>query len=408
MKKWLALVVFLFGICLSFRLVNAEIEIDAEFPGGNILVDSIQEDTIRVRPDLRGDRDWFYYAFRVKNAEERTLSFLFDAPNRVGSRGPAVSADGGQTWTYLSGTPNADSRKFTYTFGADETSVLFALAPLYTQKNWDEFIAGYSKRSDVELSALCKSRKGRDVELLRVGKGNSKAKFAVILTCRHHCCEMTASFVLEGMLQEIFSESEYGSYLRENAEFFIVPFTDKDGVEDGDQGKGRKPHDHNRDYHHEIYPEIHALKAQTIQNFGTDSGKKIFFMDLHCPWIRSGMNEYFYSPMSSSQKMTEAAESFFRFFETHQKEAEIPYSVKNNLPFGQGWNTTANYVKLENGIPTAGSKMWFGTLENAIFAGTIEMPYSNSSGVEVTAENARELGRNLSKAAVDFLRQTEK
>ncbi|MDO4424829.1 MAG: hypothetical protein Q4D17_03585, partial [Planctomycetia bacterium] len=88
------------------------------------------------------------------------------------------------------------------------------------------------------------------------------------------------------------------------------------------------------------------------------------------------------------------------------KEGEIPYRESWNLPFGKDWNTVRNYVKQENGIPTAGSKMWAMELPNIIFAGTIEIPYSNSSGVEVTPRNARELGRNTARSIERFLRKT--
>ena len=383
--------------------------IDADFPGGNIHLDSLEGDLVRIRPELRGGNDWFYFAFRVKNAQGRTLRFLFNAKDRIASRGPAVSSDGGKSWRYLNTEPNADSREFTYSFGPEERSVLFALAPLYTQKNWDEFMAKYRGRDNVELSALCQSPEGRDVELLRIGKGNPNARFAVVLTCRHHCCEMTASWVLEGILEETLSEnSQYGEYLRENAEFFVVPFMDKDGVEKGDQGKGRKPHDHNRDYNHEVYPEVRALKAQVSGNFSPEDGKKIFFMDLHCPWIRSGINEKFSSPLPKEPWISEAAQNYFESFEKHQKDGEIPYSPSNNIPFGKGWNTEKNFMKLENGIPTASAKIWACGLPNILCACTIEMPYSNCSGVEILPQNARELGRNLSKALVDFLKDSEK
>ena len=207
------------------------IQIDPDLPGGNIRVDSIEGDLVRIRPDLRGGSNWFYFAFRVKNAQGRTLRFLFDAKDRIAARGPAVSLDDGKSWRYLSQEPNADSREFTYSFGPEDRSVLFALAPLYTQKNWDGFMAKYQGRSNVELSALCRSREGRNVELLRIGKEDPNARFAVVLTCRHHCCEMTASWVLEGILEEVLDESsEYGTYLRENAEFFVVPFMWKTAI----------------------------------------------------------------------------------------------------------------------------------------------------------------------------------
>jgi hypothetical protein len=54
-----------------------------------------------------------------------------------------------------------------------------------------------------------------------------------------------------------------GRWLRDRVEFLIVPFVDKDGVEEGDQGKNRHPHDHNRDYATPcLYPEVQALRER--------------------------------------------------------------------------------------------------------------------------------------------------
>ena len=120
------------------------------------------------------------------------------------------------------------------------------------------------------------------------------------------------------------------------------------------------------------------------------------------------MNEYFYSPMGPNEKMTAACDEYFKIFEKYQKSGQIPYKVENNLPFGKDWNTEQNYFKYENGILTTGSKMWAGKLPNTILAGTIELPYSNASNVEVTPDNARELGRNMLKAFVEFMQRHEK
>ncbi|MDO5113629.1 MAG: M14-type cytosolic carboxypeptidase [Planctomycetia bacterium] len=393
----------------TFSAAEEKITIDTDFPGGNIVVDSLTVEgnsgTVRVRPDLRDSADWFYYAFRVKHAEGKTLQFVFNAPNKVGSRGPAISTDEGQTWRHLSDKPGFDSQKFTYTFGETESSVLFALAPLYTQKEWEKFLEKYSNDPRLRLSTLCQSRQGRAVELLQIPNNSEDTTFGIALTVRHHCCEMTASWVLEGILAEALSDSPSGKWLQENASFFVVPFVDKDGVEKGDQGKNRRPHDHNRDYNHEIYPEIKALKAQISSTF---ADKKIFFLDLHCPWIRHGMNEYLYFPGPENPQMAAALKTYCQIFEKCQKNAKIPYLEANNLPFGESWNNVANYRKMENGILTAGSKMWAATLPGVVFAGTIEVPYSNSSGVETTPEACRELGRNMTRAMVLFLQNTEK
>ena len=44
------------------------------------------------------------------------------------------------------------------------------------------------------------------------------------------------------------ADNEDGYWFRRNVEVLAIPFMDKDGVEEGDQGKNRKPRDHNRDY----------------------------------------------------------------------------------------------------------------------------------------------------------------
>ena len=52
-----------------------------------------------------------------------------------------------------------------------------------------------------------------------------------------------ATRALEGIIEIILSDTEDGRWFRSHGDFFIVPFVDKDGVEDGDQGKNRRPHD---------------------------------------------------------------------------------------------------------------------------------------------------------------------
>ena len=70
----------------------------------------------------------------------------------------------------------------------------------------------------------------------------------LVLTARHHACESMASHVLEGILSGVLADDDCGRRWREGWQVVAAPFMDKDGVEDGDQGKNRRPHDHNRDY----------------------------------------------------------------------------------------------------------------------------------------------------------------
>ena len=68
----------------------------------------------------------------------------------------------------------------------------------------------------------------------------------------------------EGVLDELLENPIPDSRI------LCVPFIDYDGVIDGDQGKERGPHDHNRDYlplrENSIYPECIAIMDYVIQN----------------------------------------------------------------------------------------------------------------------------------------------
>ena len=120
------------------------------------------------------------------------------------------------------------------------------------------------------------------------------AEHRVAFTCRHHSCESMASYVLEGVMAAVLADDSGGDgkWLRERVEFFVVPIVDLDGVEDGDQGKNRKPRDHNRDYAGEsIYPQVKAIR-ETLPKWA--DGKLRVAIDLHCPAVRGTHNEWIY------------------------------------------------------------------------------------------------------------------
>ncbi|HNT37118.1 MAG TPA: M14 family zinc carboxypeptidase, partial [bacterium] len=266
--------------------------IDADFPGGNIVVERIEGDDCFVHQDLRDTtRDWFYWCFRVRNAQGRRLTFHFTQSNVLGVEGPAVSLDQGVTWRWL-GDSCIQEKAFSYSFGLDEREVRFSFGMPYLEEHLARFLTDHRQNQFLRTETLCTSRKGRTVARIHIGCIHREPVARVLLTCRHHCCEMMASYSLQGLMQAVISNSEEFAWLRNNVEFLVVPFVDKDGVEDGDQGKMRHPHDHNRDYLGEpadsIYPEVRALREFVPKWSG---GLLRVGLDLHCPYIRGAHNE---------------------------------------------------------------------------------------------------------------------
>lgn len=368
--------------------------IDADFPGGNIIVDRIEGDHVFLRPDLRDtSRWWFYWYFRVRGAAGRTMTFTFADGNPIGVRGPAVSDNGGRTWSWL-GAEAAHEASFTYTFGERAGDIRFCFTIPYLEANLRSFLEAHKGNAHLRVSTLCKTRKGREVECLRVGKIEGTPAHRVLLAARHHACETMASFTLEGLVQSVVVDDDQ-QWLRQNVEFLVVPFVDKDGVEDGDQGKLRSPRDHNRDYVGEsIYTSTRALREMVPR---WAEGKLRIVLDLHCPHIRGKRNEVVYLVGLPGEANWERLQDFSAVLESLSPRA-LPYQASDNLPFGQEWNTEDN---TKEGKSFA---RWASEIPGVQVASTLEIAYANARGAVVTSESARGLGRDIALAIARYLR----
>jgi hypothetical protein len=372
------------------------IRIACDFPGGNVLLDSVEGDIVRLRQDQRDTRrSWFYWYFGVRGAAGRTLRFTF-AEDVVGVHGPGVSLDGGTTWRWLGGG-TGDRRSFTYTFPEDVAEVRFSSGMPYTQAHLGRFLAAHADAPRLRRETLCQSRKGRPVELLSCGCPEGEAQYRVLVTARHHACEMMGSYVLEGIIEAALADDETGRWLRDRVEILVVPFMDKDGVEEGDQGKGRAPHDHECDYAAGLYPEVRALKERARRWAG--AGLRCM-LDLHCPGKWGQWSELVHFVGIPQADLWARTEEFCRALEATNR-GPLPYRTGNNLLYGVGWNTAEEW-----GPPTAvpdSAAVWLSQLPGVWFGAIIEVPYANAQGVEVNAQMARAFGRDLAEGLRRYL-----
>ena len=371
----------------------AAVSVDAQLPAGNIACERIEGDQVSLRQERRGSSQWwFYWAFRVCGAEGRTLTFTFSDGEPVGTRGPAVSTDRGRSWQWLGQAFTA--KRFTYTFAPAEQEVWFAFGMVYTQAEWDRFLARQAASPGLERGRLTATRKGRTVETLRAGCIGHEPRYRVLLTARHHCCEMMASYALEGLLEGVLADDEAGCWLRENVEFLVIPFVDKDGVEEGDQGKYRAPRDHNRDYDGtSLYPETAAIREQVP---AWAHGALTMALDLHCPWIRGTYNEWVYQVGSENPELWAQQQAFGQLLERVEPNV-LAYRQADDLPHGRAWNTSANYAQGMSAV------RWAATQPGIRFAGSVEIPYATANGKEVNADSARRFGASLAVAMRRYL-----
>jgi hypothetical protein len=278
------------------------------------------------------------------------------------------------------------------------TDVRYAFCPTYLPSHFGAWLESHRNDPALRVEELCRSRKGRAVALLRAGRLD-EPQGVVILTARHHACEAMASYALEGFVSAVLADDALGRRWRSRWQVVAVPFMDTDGVTDGDSGKNRDPHDHNRDYNDKpIYPEVAAM-MKLGEGMRPDV---VAALDLHCPHIRGAWNEQAYLVGSSIPQVWAGQQTFAAALE-RTDIGPIPFDRKTGLlAHGQAWNTTTNYTKGRSFGRWAGE-----TFTSARLVTTLELPYANASGVEVNADSARQFGRRLAAALADHLDETK-
>ena len=362
---------------LTENEMMADFSLTQDYPGGNLVFHKKEKNTVYISPDL-SDRtygNWFYWNFKATSESDRTVTFKISGCEQViGSSGVVYSLDDGKTWNYL--TESAQKTEFTYDMKANQT-VQFAVTIPYQYSDLLSYLDTLSG-DRVNVSALCKSEENRDVPLVTIG--NTNAPQAVILTSRHHCCESTPSYHLEGIMDYL-SQDAPDSLFEEYC-FYIVPMMDVDGVENGDQGKERAPHDHNRDYQKDRYASVRALKA-----LAADLDVE-FFLDLHCPMLQASKPYLYYS--------TEDKDVVLAFGEVlADATANSAYSNPIIYDGSRDYDSGAHFADCSRG--------YFFLKVGAPFSTTLEFPYSGVVGDEYTVERIYNFGIDVAKAIETYI-----
>ncbi len=385
---------------LSGLCVNAQkIHVSSDFPGGNIVVNKIAGDTVWLKPDLSFTKgEWFYWYFKISNIAGKKVTFKFDQDDIFARYGPGYSINNNYTWKWY-GENRIINNSFSYSFSEKDTIAYFSVAFPYVEDNLTDFLGSLRNHKLLKLDTLCYSRENRVVEKISIPSTNRIPTFKVLITARHHATEMMADYVIEGIVNSLLNDRNL-NYLREHVEFMVIPFMDKDGVENGEQGKNRIPRDHNRDYDGEsIYNSTAALR-DLIPDW-SDNKLKVA-IDIHCPRVIGGIyEESIYNVGVPNYKIGQNQIFFSQLLEKNSL-GELKLYHKNFLPYGKDWNT-GNVFSEGTTFAT-----WASALEGISLATTIEFPYSNVSGIFVTKDNSRIFGQAIAHSIQDYLESLEK
>ena len=347
--------------------------VSTDFCGGNAQILNIDNNKVSFLPDLRDtDGDWFYWAFKVTGAAGKTVTFDMSPKNYVGPFGAAVSHDLSHwEWT---GSKIGNGSGFSYTFADDEDCVYFAHDMLYHPSRFYRFCELHR----LPLRIIADDNKGTPIPCLTLGEG----KNTVILTARHHCCEATGDYIMEGILDEFVHNPI------PNIKLIALPFIDADGVVAGDQGKNRRPHDHNRDYIDEpLYMGVRVVQELARREH------PIAVFDLHSPWHTGGRNDKVFF-VRGVPEMRERMVELANCFAGRITPDAMQYDIVNDIDPGVEWNNIDKHI-------TCGS--WASDIEGNIFGFSLETTYFGESGNVVSQSKLIETGRCFIRAFADYL-----
>ena len=245
MKRFLVMAALFLGAIASGNSAKAQVKFSANFESGSMeKVELVSQETKNgketvtydfysrfdpanpARPTLAPSARWYYFKMEGVKGKEVILNV-----KNSDARRPFYSYDN-ENWTRFSATESPDEKTIIKTY--DQDAVYIAYYVPYTYSHLLKKIQEWVKNDWVGLSSIGKSEHGRNMPLLTVTNRNlKKDKKVVYIHGRVHTSETPGSWHLERMIDILVSDTPYANNLRENAIFYILPFTNPDGVVEG-------------------------------------------------------------------------------------------------------------------------------------------------------------------------------
>jgi len=326
--------------------------------------------------DLRdSDGDRWYWHVRLTDADG-PVEVRMARPGLIGGFGPAISRDGGAHYSWLADRYAVRDR-FIVDVGRGEDVLISATLP-YGRSDLHRFLDEAGEGMERTTAVL--SEAGRPVPFLRLPAAG-RLRSRLVLTARHHACEAIGSLVLEGVVLGMLDLRRNGVEWAAHTEVAAYPIVDVDGAESGDQGKARRPHDHNRDYGHvNRYAAVRAIRAVPLFD-----DAPVVVLDLHTPGLIGPLEERPFLVASGDAGDEEVVSSF---------AAGIgggPQADPAVMVFDEPWNSIS-------GEGARCFAAWARNHPTVRLATSVEYPNAVVRGMPVSRGTAVRFGRRLADA----------
>lgn len=374
--------IFLLALLVSISSISfSQVSFDANFESGNIntvtTTDSINY-TVTTISDIGGR--WFY--FRIKGVKNRFIRVTISSTdvNR-----PMYSYNN-RDFTRFTASESPTTKMFQKTFTEDTVYVAY-----YTPYNYSflqERINEWNLSSFVKVDTLGITDKGFPMQQITITDPNIPItnKKRIWIHARTHPGETPSSWHFDGIVQKLLSDDEVISFYRQKMIFYLIPFTNPDGVYYGRSRTNFSGVDVESNWNKsdaETCKEVKILKQRMAQ-INSETVLSVF-NNLHSQAV-SYCTFWIHTPGSTSPRFYRR-EYQFSNLNTSDNPYFVPsdYSESNlSAVFPEGW-------------------LWANHGEQ-VMALTYETPYDKySTGTWVTNDNLIEIGKRNVYAIAEYL-----
>ena len=260
------------------------IRISTDFDSGNIQVldaSDAYQSLLAINPVTRSPHfQWFHFkaegmhvghthTFRLSNAGKSSYKHAWSGYNAVASYDHVH-------WFRV--PTRFDGEILHISLETREKHAWFAYFEPYSRERHDWLIERALNRTDTQLLATGKSVEGRDIQLLRRGKGGED-RLNVWIIAQQHPGEHMAEWFMEGVIERLQQDGDAElKKLLAVADLYLVPNMNPDGAFHGHLRTNAKGQDLNRAWQsasEENSPEVLFVQQQ-MEKYGVD-----LFLDIH-------------------------------------------------------------------------------------------------------------------------------
>lgn len=234
-----------------------------------------------------------WYAFKVWSKTPKSIKVRFTYQNSRSRYYPKISTNA-INWAPLDTARyepinmgegafgmGAQPEQIQITLDIDENPTWIAAQELTTSGHVKSWIDGICLHKDASQEILGKSKEGRDMHVMSIGKGKSDKSLMII--SRQHPPEVTGYLAMKSFVETVMSDTPTAKKFRKKFNTYVVPLMNPDGVDNGHWRHNMGGIDLNRDWYNFNQPETTNVK-HFLAKKSEDGDEFVFGIDFHSTW----------------------------------------------------------------------------------------------------------------------------